>query len=151
MTYTVEIAAEEFVVTFGPAGAGPTEAAPVPITLRFALPKLAVGLSDIEMLLRATSGALTAELRMHFAEHFGAGQYGLGACGFCKLQGKVLAAQGRRPLRGDEMRAAAIAPGVTAFGLERARESREAAQERREARKPQLAAPARRSLVEVLF
>ena len=143
MTHTVQVELHdtEFVVAFGD------------VRLRFAPAKLASGLSDIGLLLQATSGAITPELRGHFAEHFGQGQYGLGGCGFCRLQGKVLAAQGRRPLRAEEIRAAAraIPQGQTAFGLERARESREAASAHREARKPQLAAPARRSLVEVLF
>ena len=141
MAYEVAVADNEFVVTFGGEARGEA-----PVTLRFAPAKLAPGLSDIEMLLRATSGVLTPALRGHFAEHFGAGQYGLGACGFCKLQGQVLAASGRRPLRADEMRAAAkvVPQGLTAFGLERNERARETAQERREARKPQLAAPARR-------
>ena len=136
----VELHDTEFVVAFGD------------VRLRFAPAKLASGLSDVGMLLRATQGDVTPELRTHFAEHFGQGQYGLGGCGFCKLQGKVLAAQGRRPLRAEEMRAAAraVPQGQTAWGEERNARAREAAQERRAARVPQLAG-SRRSFAEVLF
>ena len=123
-----------------------------PVRLRFAPAKLASGLSDIGVLLRATSGALTPALRGHFAEHFGGGQAGTSGCGFCKLQGKILTAQGRRPVTPEEHRAAAkvVPQGRTAFGALHAASSRAEAAERRAARAPQLAA-SKRSFAEVLF
>lgn len=101
-----------------------------PVHLRFAPPKLATGLSDITVLLNATRGELTPDLRTHFAEHFGGGQYGTGSCGFCKLQGKILAALGRRPLNDAEHRARAVPPPLEprlcAFGASHANEVRAA-------------------------
>ena len=142
----------EVLLRDGGGGGGGGGGGEAPVRLRFAPAKLASGLSDIGVLLRATSGALTPGLRGHFAEHFGGGQAGTSGCGFCKLQGKILTAQGRRPVTPEEHRAAAkvVPQGRTAFGALHAASSRAEAAERRAARAPQLAA-SKRGFAEVLF
>jgi len=59
-------------------------------------------LSDIALLLASASGTLPAKLREHFTEHFAPGAPIGHTCQFCKLQGRVLAAEGHRRLRDDE-------------------------------------------------
>lgn len=65
-------------------------------------------LEEIHILLTATGGRVTEKLREHFADHFARGALPSPSCEFCKLQGKILAAEGRRRLREEETRAARI-------------------------------------------
>ena len=75
--------------------------------------RLARGLSDITLLLNATSGVVTSGLRTHFAAHFAPSQAPSPKCEFCKLQGKLLAAEGRNRLSEREQRDRAKPPQVT--------------------------------------
>jgi hypothetical protein len=65
-------------------------------------------LEDAHILLTGAGGRVTSKLREHFAEHFARGALPSPSCEFCKLQGKILAAEGRRRLREEETRAARI-------------------------------------------
>ena len=65
-------------------------------------------LEEAHILLTGAGGRVTSKLREHFAEHFARGALPSPSCEFCKLQGKILAAEGRRRLREEETRAARI-------------------------------------------
>ena len=65
-------------------------------------------LEEAHILLTGAGGRVTEGLREHFAEHFARGALPSPSCEFCKLQGKILAAEGRRRLRDEETRAARI-------------------------------------------
>ena len=96
--------------------------------LRIALSanRLARGLSDIALLYASTRGETTAKLREHLTEHFGASQAPSPQCEFCKLQGKLLAAEGRRRLSDREQRQRSLPPvrvlpeGASGAAIERA-------------------------------
>ena len=108
-----------------------------PLTLAVAPAKLARTLGDLAIALRATGGVLTEGLRRHLTEHDGVP---LGSCQFCRLQGRVLAAEGRRRLRDEEHNARRMSPvitqlplGATAAGAARAAWDREERAAQREA------------------
>ena len=106
-------------------------------------------LGDIALLLASASGTLPAKLREHFTDHFAPGApVGVG-CQFCKLQGRVLAAEGHRRLREEEHSRRAIpaqgaegaqsevrrvALGLTAGGQARAKRDAETREAERKAR-----------------
>jgi hypothetical protein len=75
--------------------------------------RLARGLSDIVLLLASTDSRMTSGLREHFTGHFSAAQAPIANCEFCKLQGRLLAAEGRRRLSEREQRDRAKPPQVT--------------------------------------
>jgi hypothetical protein len=97
-TITVEVREKDFVAQVG--------------DTRIVLPsnRLARGLNDIALLVAAASGIMTPGLQTHLTEHFGPDQAPSGKCEFCKLQGRILAAEGRRRLSDREDRARAIPP-----------------------------------------
>jgi hypothetical protein len=86
-----------------------------PGELRVALTpnRLARGLSDIALLLAATRGEVTSGLRSHLTGHFAPSARPDAKCEFCKLQGRILAAEGRRRLTEREQRDRAKPPQVT--------------------------------------
>jgi len=106
--------------------------------------RLARGLSDIALLLAATGGEMTPGLRTHLKEHFGASQAPSPKCEFCKLQGRILAAEGRRRLNEREDRARSIPPievirpGLSGEGLARALRASETREAERLRKLPRL-------------
>jgi len=107
--------------------------------------RLERSLSDIALLLASVGGVVTSGLRMHLTEHFGAGQMPLAKCEFCKLQGKILAAEGRRRLSEREQRDRAkpaqvtvLRAGLSGAGLERALRSADLREAERLRRLPRL-------------
>ena len=74
---------------------------------------LARGLSDIALMRAATRNVMTPALREHLTRHFVASQAPDAKCEFCKLQGRILAAEGRRRLSEREQRDRAKPPQVT--------------------------------------
>ena len=107
--------------------------------------RLERSLSDIALLLASVGGTMTPGLRTHFTEHFSVGQTPQAKCEFCKLQGRILAAEGRRRLSEREQRDRAKPPQVTVLrtglsgaGLERALRSAEVREAKRLRKLPRL-------------
>jgi len=103
--------------------------------LRLALTRGREGreLEELHILLAGTGGEVGEALQTHILEHFRQDQIPSGTCPFCKLQGRILAAEGRRRLSEREVARAKITlvpRGVTGEAimaaeeraLERARE-----------------------------
>ena len=88
--------------------------------------RLTRGLSDIALLYAATQGETTAKLREHLTGHFAPSAQPSPRCEFCKLQGKLLAAEGRRRLSEREDRTRQVPPvtvlreGASGAAIERA-------------------------------
>jgi len=82
--------------------------------------------SDIVLLLASVGDTVTPGLRTHLVEHFGAAQAPAAKCEFCKLQGKLLAAEGRKRLTEREDRLRQVPPithlreGASGAAIERA-------------------------------
>jgi len=93
----------------GSGGGGSEDEAPATFSVPLAPSHLAGDLDDLAIMLQATSGTLTPTLRRHLEEHFARGSAPSGGCAFCKLQGRVLAGQGRRRL-GEEEHAKRVIP-----------------------------------------
>jgi hypothetical protein len=117
------------------------------IVLEAAHGRLARAATDTTLLLASTGGTLTPKLRAHFTEHFGPSQLPSGQCEFCKLQGKLLAAEGRRRLTEREQRDRAKPPqhgvtvlrtGLSGAGLERAARASEVREAERLRKLPKL-------------
>ena len=107
--------------------------------------RLARGLSDIALMRAATRNVMTPALREHLTRHFVASQAPDAKCEFCKLQGRILAAEGRRRLSEREQRDRAKPPQVTVLregasgaAIERAQRASEARESERLRRLPKL-------------
>ncbi len=114
--------------------------------------RLARGLSDIALLRAATTNVTTAGLREHLTRHFGTSQAPDAKCEFCKLQGRILAAEGRRRLSEREQRDRAKPPQVTMLregasgaAIERAQRAAELRESERLRRLPRLQGAGRKS------
>ena len=101
-------------------------------------------LSDLAMLLTVTSNIVTSALREHLENHFTKGAPPSGTCAFCKLQGKILAGQGRKRLsESDEQRrkvppVTTLREGATHQGEVDSAKAREARETERLRRLPKL-------------
>ena len=113
--------------------------------------RLARGLSDIVLLRAATTNVTTAGLREHLTRHFGTSQAPDAKCEFCKLQGRILAAEGRRRLSEQEQRQRAVPPvthlreGASGAAIERAQRAAELREAERLRRLPRLQGAGRKS------
>lgn len=123
----------------------PTDDGEAELHLTLTPGRLARGLSDIALLRAATRNVMTPALREHLTRHFGTSQAPDAKCEFCKLQGRILAAEGRRRLSEREQRDRAKPPqvtvlreGATGAAIERAQRAAELRESERLRRLPKL-------------
>lgn len=136
----VEVSANEYVAELARSGGEAGESVRVLLNPL----RLAAELSDLAMLLTVTSGFMTSALREHLENHFTKGALPSGGCAFCKLQGKILAGQGRKRLsESDEQRrkvppVTTLREGATYQGEVDSAKAREARETERLRRLPKL-------------